>query len=293
MIYTLVRKNDKGVIDAIIAFTSISSMDESWNSTVTSQPIEFGFNVTDNINIENPTYDITGTISSYSLFRENKEIVWDGESFSTEGDSNLNLHIDVRNQMIRVFSQRKTLTLIESSVMSDNVDDEGYVDELKSGYFKEIENCVITSLSFSYPENSTGAINVNMKLQKLTIANTVIAELEEGEKRALLRPLAANYEPFSSSRKEEAGDIDPTTGLPEENPTESVQGNYDEVKKKMSKDIGLDDVKSEQAAREISADYIKQTEKLSTIMEVGGGYVAIEGTDQTNPKVIRRGGGSE
>ena len=65
------------------------------------------------------------------------------------------------------------------------------------------------------------------------------------------------------------------------------------MKKKESKDIGLDDVKSEQAAREISADYIKQTGELSTLMEVGGGYVAIEGTDQTNPKVIRRGGGSE
>lgn len=293
MIYTLVRKNDKGVIDAIVSFTSISSMDESWNSTVTSQPIEFGFNVTDNINIENPTYDIAGTISSYSLFRGDKEIVWDGEDFANKTESNPKYHIDVREQMIRVFSQRKTLTLIESSVMSDNVNDKGYVDELKSGYFKEIENCVITSLSFSYPENSMGAINVNMKLQKLTIANTVIAELEEGEKRALLRPLAANYEPFSSSRKEEAGGIDPTTGLPEESTTESVQGNYEEMKKKESKDIGLDDVKSEQAAREISADYIKQTGELSTLMEVGGGYVAIEGTDQTNPKVIRRGGGSE
>lgn len=293
MIYTLVRKNDKGVIDAIVSFTSISSMDESWNSTVTSQPIEFGFNVTDNINIENPTYDITGTISSYSLFRGDKEIVWDGEDFTNKTESNPKYHIDVREQMLRVFSQRKTLTLIESSVMSDNVDDKGYVDELKSGYFKEIEDCVITSLSFSYPENSTGAINVNMKLQKLTIAKTVVSELEEGEKRALLRRLATNYEPFSARREEKAGNIDPTTGLPEESTTESVQGDYNEVKKKMSKDIGLDDVKSEQAAREISADYIKQTEKLSTIMEVGGGYVAIEGTDQTNPKVIRRAGGVE
>lgn len=293
MIYTLVRKNDKGVIDAIVSFTSISSMDESWNSTVTSQPIEFGFNVTDNINIENPTYDITGTISSYSLFRGDKEIVWDGEDFTNKTESNPKFHIDVREQMIRVFSQRKTLTLIESSVMSDNANDKGYVDELKSGYFKEIENCVITSLSFSYPENSMGAINVNMKLQKLTIANTVIAELEEGEKRALLRPLAANYEPFSSSRKEEAGDIDPTTGLPEENPTESVQGNYEEMKKKESDRIGLTDTKSEQAARAISDEYIKQTGKLSTIMPVGDGWVAIEGKDQTNPKVIRMGGGSE
>ena len=127
MIYTLVRKNDKGVIDAIVSFTSISSMDESWNSTVTSQPIEFGFNVTDNINIENPTYDISGTISSYSLFRGDKEIVWDGEDFTNKTESNPKFHIDVREQMIRVFSQRKTLTLIESSVMSDNVNDKGYL----------------------------------------------------------------------------------------------------------------------------------------------------------------------
>ena len=57
MIYTLVRRKGED-IDAIISFDSISSFDESWSATVTTQTVEKGFNISDNINIEPPTYDI-------------------------------------------------------------------------------------------------------------------------------------------------------------------------------------------------------------------------------------------
>ena len=113
MIYTIVRKDDNDKIDAIISFDSITSMDESWNATVTSQTVEYGFNISDNTNIEAPTYNISSTISSYSLFRKDREITWNGEEFKTESEPNLNYHIEVREQLIKVFSDRKLVTLIE------------------------------------------------------------------------------------------------------------------------------------------------------------------------------------
>ena len=100
MIYTIVRKDDNGKIDAIISFDSITSMDESWNATVTSQTVEYGFNISDNTNIEAPTYNISAVLSSYS-FQKRQEIIWDGEDFSSGGEPNLNYHIEVRDQMIR------------------------------------------------------------------------------------------------------------------------------------------------------------------------------------------------
>ena len=136
MIYTIVRKDDNDKIDAIISFDSITSMDESWNATVTSQTVEYGFNISDNTNIESPTYNISSTISSYSLFRKDREITWNGEEFKTESEPNLNYHIEVREQLIKVFSDRKLITLIESSVNSDSTNDKVKVEELKSGYFK-------------------------------------------------------------------------------------------------------------------------------------------------------------
>ena len=66
----------------------------------------------------------------------------------------------------------------------------GRYDELSSGYIKEIDNCVMTSLSISYPSNSSSAFLVNIKLQKIDIAVIEVTALLDGQVSALLQPLA-------------------------------------------------------------------------------------------------------
>ena len=278
MIYTIVRKNDKDKIDAIISFDSITSMDESWNATVTSQTVEYGFNISDNTNIEAPTYNISSTISSYSLFRKDREITWNGEEFKTESEPNLNYHIEVREQLIKVFSDRKLVTLIESSVNSDSTNDKVKVEELKSGYFKEIEDCIITSLSFSHPDTGSGAIKADIKLQKIVMANVAITELAEGEKRALLRELPVNFEPYSGKSKKEEGLIDPTTGLPaEEGSTPIQKGNRDEMEKIMREKLGINDDKEYLEAVQRATQAVSITGKTHTVVKAGNSYRVIKG----------------
>lgn len=277
MIYTIVRKDDNDKIDAIISFDSITSMDESWNATVTSQTVEYGFNISDNTNIEAPTYNISSTISSYSLFRKDREITWNGEEFKTESEPNLNFHIEVREQLIRVFSDRKLVTLIESSVNSDNTSDRVRVEELKSGYFKEIEDCIITSLSFSHPDTGSGAIKADIKLQKIVMANVAITELSEGEKRALLRELPVNFEPYSGKSKKEEGLIDPTTGLPTESSTPIQKGNRDEMEKIMRENLGINDDKEYLEAVQKATDAVNRTGKTHTVVKAGNSYRVIQG----------------
>ena len=277
MIYTIVRKDDNDKIDAIISFDSITSMDESWNATVTSQTVEYGFNISDNTNIEAPTYNISSTISSYSLFRKDREITWNGEEFKTESEPNLNFHIEVREQLIRVFSDRKLVTLIESSVNSDNTNDKVKVEELKSGYFKEIEDCIITSLSFSHPDTGSGAIKADIKLQKIVMANVAITELAEGEKRALLRELPVNFEPYSGKSKKEEGLIDPTTGLPSEGSTPVQKGNRDEMEKIMRENLGINDDKEYLEAVQRATDAVNRTGKTHTVVKAGNSYRVIQG----------------
>lgn len=283
MIYTIVRKDkDNNKIDAIVSFDSITSMDESWSATVTSQTVENGFNITDNINIESPTYNINATLSSYSLFAKNREIVWDGSTFKTEGEANLNYHIGVRDQMIRVLSERRVVTLVESSANSYDADVPTRVNELKSGYFKEIDNCIITSLSFSHPDTGTGAILANISLQKITVAKVAVSELLEGEKRALIRPLAVNFEPFTGSKKAvETGEIDPTTGLPTEATVTAPKGNWDAENKSRRDAL---DMPSKQTYVESNADgaqYMYNTGKLSTTVQTGDTWAAIKGSDKS------------
>ena len=283
MIYTIVRKDDNGKIDAIISFDSITSMDESWSATVTSQTVEYGFNISDNTNIEAPTYNINAVLSSYSLFSKTREIVWDGEEFSSGGEPNLNYHIEVRDQMIKVFSDRKVVTLIESSVNSENANDKVKVEELKSGYFKEIEDCVISSLSFSHPDTGTGAIHADIKLQKIVMANVAITELAEGEKIALLRESPTNFEPFSGGNKKvEEGIIDPKTGLPDEE-LMAATSNYEEQRKLKDAQYGLTHAKEGVGATQDSRWYIENTGELSTVVDVGGNPTAIIGG---NPAIL-------
>lgn len=278
MIYTIVRKNDNDKIDAIISFDSITSMDESWNATVTSQTVEYGFNISDNTNIESPTYNISSTISSYSLFRKDREITWNGEEFKTESEPNLNYHIEVREQLIKVFSDRKLVTLIESSVNSDSTNDKVKVEELKSGYFKEIDDCIITSLSFSHPDTGSGAIKADIKLQKIVMANVAITELAEGEKRALLRELPVNFEPYSGKSKKEEGLIDPTTGLPAEDGSTPIQkGNRDEMEKIMREKLGINDDKEYLEAVQRATQAVSITRKTHTVVKAGNSYRVIQG----------------
>lgn len=278
MIYTIVRKDSADKVDAVISFDSILSVDEAWSATVTSQTVEYGFNISDNINIEAPTYSITATISSYSLFNLDREIVWNGEDFASSSQSDEKSHILVRDEIIRILKERSIVSLIESDLNSDNTDLETKYTELKSGYYREIDTCVITSLSISHPDQGTGAFSVSMTLQQINLAKIDISELEEGEKRALLRPLAKTYEPNSSKTKKEDGYIDPETGLPDESaPPSSSSGNYDEMRKYWEDKLGIPQTKEQIAATQKTIHYMERTGEAATVTDRAGTPTAIKG----------------
>lgn len=282
MIYTIVRKDSADKVDAVISFDSVLTLDESWSATVTSQTVEYGFNISDNINIEAPTYTITATISSYSLFNLDKEIVWNGEDFTSSSQSDEKSHILVRDEIIRILKERSVVSLIESDLNSDNTDLETKYTELKSGYYREIDTCVITSLSISHPDQGTGAFSVSMTLQQINLAKIDISELEEGEKRALLRPLAKTYEPNSSKTKKEDGYIDPETGLPDESaPPSSSSGDYDKMRKYYEDKLGIAKTKEQIAATEKATNYMERTGEAASVVERAGTPTAIKGFNES------------
>lgn len=297
MIYTIVRKDKDDKIDAVISFDSITSMDEAWSATVTSQTVEYGFNISDNINIEAPTYSISAMISSYSLFDLDKEIVWDGETFKSKGESDFNSHVRAREEIIKVFSDRSLVTLVESSANTSNVlskndiggavvDPEklkaGY-EELKSGYHKEIDNCIMTSLSISHPDSGTGAFYITMNLQKIVMADVAVAELLGDEKRPAVRPLMMVYTPTTSSSTTETGTVDPKTGLPvegeDEVADEVVEGNYKARRKEEEDKSGYTLLKRQLDAKKQVNDNVNITGKVYSATRTGDGYRVIEGTD--------------
>lgn len=208
MIYTLVRKLGENV-DAIFSFDAITSFDEAWSATVTTQTVERGFNISDNINIEPPTYDIQAVLSSYSIFKANKEITWDGEGFVVEEEDENGSHVTAREELLKIFTDKSILTVVESTVNSSEDNLGIKYGELKSGYHKEIENCVITSISISHPDASSGAFLVNLKLQKVFVATVHSQQVSEGEMIPLLRPVKIEPKVLGSKTtvKDENGDL--------------------------------------------------------------------------------------
>ena len=190
MIYTIVLKDtdDSGnsVINGVISFDCIKSFSESRSATVSTQTVEKGFNISDNINIEPVQFTLDGYISSYYLKDDENEIVWDGSRFKTNNsDSKTYTHARVRDSLIAFFEERNVFTLMESEYGSTNKDITENYNEQKRGYYKEYENCVLTSMDFSVPEASSEVFSISMKIQKITIAVVQERRLEKGEMRVL------------------------------------------------------------------------------------------------------------
>ena len=297
MIYTIVRKDDNDNVDAVISFDSISSMDENWSSTVTSQTVEYGFNITDNINIESPTYSITALISSYSLFNKDREIVWDGSDFVSKGTPDPLSHVVARDTIIEVFKDCRLVTLLESAANSNDSDLGQKYLQLKTHHFKEHENCIITSLSISHPESGTGAFIVNMTLQKIVMAEIEVKELVGDEKRALIKPLMKVYTPTTSSSKTEKEDdlagISSSGKAEEELEADTaVKGNFDEMDSKRRQELGIFDLDKEHEAEAEARRRMEITKKPHIVVRYGGGFRVIEGLNKNNLPKQGGGGGS-
>lgn len=186
MIYAIVLKSvDDGgseTINGVISFDCIKSFSESRSATVSTQTVEKGFNISDNINIEPVQFTLDGYISSYYLKDDENEIVWDGSRFKTNNsDSKTYTHARVRDSLIAFFEERNVFTLMESEYGSTNKDITENYNEQKRGYYKEYENCVLTSMDFSVPEASSEVFSISMKIQKITIAVVQERRLEKGE----------------------------------------------------------------------------------------------------------------
>ena len=187
MIYTIVLKSvdDDGgseTINGVISFDCIKSFSESRSATVSTQTVEKGFNISDNINIEPVQFTLDGYISSYYLKDDENEIVWDGSGFKTNNsNSKTYTHARVRDSLIAFFEERNVFALMESEYGSINKDITENYNEQKRGYYKEYENCVLTSMDFSVPEASSEVFSISMKIQKITIAVVQERRLEKGE----------------------------------------------------------------------------------------------------------------
>ena len=193
MIYTIVVKNDQGEAESYLTFDSVSSYSESWSGTVSKSTVEYGFPIADHINIENPVFNISGVLSEYSIFKDDREIFWNGEDFvqASENDSE-GSHLVAKDYLIKTTKEGTVITLLESKTNSFLSDGTQRYEKIRSGTTKEYDNSVITDLSFEVSENTqNSSIRVSMKIEQLNIARTETTTLTEQEMQKAIIPKVA------------------------------------------------------------------------------------------------------
>ena len=193
MIYTIVVKNDKGGAESYLTFESVSSYSESWTGTVSKSTVEYGFPIADHINIENPVFNISGVLSEYSIFKDDREIFWNGEDFvqASENDSE-GSHLVAKDYLIKTTKEGTVITLLESKTNSFLSNGTQRYEKIRSGITKEYDNSVITDLSFEVSENTqNSSIRVSMKIEQLNIARTETTTLTEQEMQKAIIPKVA------------------------------------------------------------------------------------------------------
>lgn len=193
MIYTIVVKNDQGEAESYLTFDSVSSFSESWSGTVSKSTVEYGFPIADHINIENPVFNVSGVLSEYSIFKDDREIFWNGEDFvqASENDSE-GSHLVAKDYLIKTTKEGTVITLLESKTNSFLSDGTQRYEKIRSGATKEYDNSVITDLSFEVSENTqNSSIRVSMKIEQLNIARTETTTLTEQEMQKAIIPKVA------------------------------------------------------------------------------------------------------
>ena len=121
-----------------------------------------------------------------------------------------------------------------------------------------------------------------MTIQKVNIARIEISELEEGEKRALLRPLMKTREEVKTKSEKSEGKLDPDTGLPYED-TDSIpkDNNYAYWEKYYDDKMNIPYNKDYVGALEKSEYYMKSTQQPSTVVDRAGNPTPIKGWDKS------------
>lgn len=195
MMYTLASFKDNKVT-ALITFDAITSLEEKWSANVTTQVVEKGFNISDSVTVGPPTYSIRGIVTSYSIFDMRGEITWVNGAFVPRDYKTEERHITSRDKLINLISSGGVVTILESKEVYIDSDDTVAYTQTAVSKVREIEDCVITSLTLSQPDSASGAIDISLELQRVMLATVDSKALEPNEVQPTLIPY---YSPATQS----------------------------------------------------------------------------------------------
>lgn len=182
MIYNIIVKDSDGEVTDIVSFSSVTSFNESYQSEVTENTVEFGFKISDHMITKSPEITVEGVISDYSIYDSGAELYWDEDRFvcsnGLDGSTNLGGYLTAKQALIDIVQKMKLFTIISTEFFVDTSNKKEASDNLNSVFVSKYSNCVMPSLSFPIKNGVSGATFVNFTAKQIRVAKTKVEDID-------------------------------------------------------------------------------------------------------------------
>lgn len=189
MIYNIIVYDNSGNVTDVISFSSVTQFNESYQSEVTENTVEYGFKIADHIVTKSPEISLEGIVSDYSIYNDALELYWNGDSFvstmSESGSSVAGNFWNVKQSLIDIVQKRKLFTLILTEDYVDSNLKQDKAELLDTLKIQKFVNCVMPNLTFPVKNGVYGALFVNFSVRQIRIAKTVTEDVDKNSLKLL------------------------------------------------------------------------------------------------------------
>ena len=179
MIHTIVTYDPSGNVSDTITLDCVKSYSEVYTSTVTTNPVESGTNITDDIIHEQDRFAMSGVVSDYAFRRKGYKVAFvNGEFVSDTTDDTPDTRNElpslyIKDTLRRIVRDGEIVRLIRSA------DNQNPLNAVIESYFP----CVVTSLTVN--DVADGAIEVSLNMQKIEVAQVVLKSIDKATRRLI------------------------------------------------------------------------------------------------------------
>lgn len=226
MIYTIIVTDKFNELQKVISFSTVTDASKNISASVSNNPVESGSVISDNVVVDLPSFSINGILSSYDIFNDNKELVWNGTDFTTnETAAQKAVEDDIENLILT--STVFTLLVTEDNDNTANTDQVRYQNLLKS-VSREYKNCIITNYDIQDNAGVKDAVFFKLQIKQLNIAFVRVDQLTEAEKQPALKATPKKSTATNAGNaKTESTTATDGSGIEKEDPSEIEKAKED------------------------------------------------------------------
>ena len=219
LLYSLFLTDDKGEVQELISLDVVTGFGEKYSASIPESPVESGFNVSDTINLSNPTFSMSGIISNSRFLADghliefrNGEFVKVSEGGSVAPIKSEYAAVQLRERLIKLHITKEVFGILEYT----------NPESAANSQVRAIYPCAMSDLGFDNSD-ATDAIYPNMSIKNIRIAEVVYKDVKDAVPDLI--PLMKKHQDVGvGSGSGEAG-IPNTEGLPDANQVAKDQKN--------------------------------------------------------------------